>query len=90
MVERNTKKLLLEALNKTGDNPEDVNCMYSRGFLHYDEGPPPMKNWPSCLGANLPEGELSVLFCYSEKYSYRLVRKGKGPQIETSPNTDPS
>jgi len=29
MIERNIKKLLLEALNETGDNPEDVSCVYA-------------------------------------------------------------
>ena len=83
MIERNTRKLLLEALIKTGDNPEDVSCMYSKGFLRYKGGPVPMRP-PSCLAANLPDGELDVLFCHSEKYNYKLVKTGKGPQIETS------
>ena len=82
MVERNTKKLLLEALNKTGDNPEDVSCVYSRSFP-YDEGPLPLI--PSCLAANLPEGELLALHCRSKKYVYTLVKTGKGPQIKIRP-----
>ncbi len=80
MIERNTKKLLLEDLIKTGDNPEDVSCMYSKGFLRYEGGPLPMM--PSCLAANLPAGELAVLICHSEKHRYKLVRKE--PEIETS------
>ncbi len=85
MVERNTKKLLLEALNKTGDNPEDVRCVYSSDFLRYDgRGPVPMM--PSCLAADLPEGELAVLFCRGKWYNYELVKTDKGPQIETSLN----
>ncbi len=84
MVERNIKKLLFDALTKTGDNLEDVSCMYSKGFLSYDGrgGPAPMM--PSCLAADLIEGELFVLHCHSKKYNYKLVKTGKGPQIETS------
>ncbi len=84
MIERNTKKLLLEALNKTGDNPEDVNCMYSSGFLRYEGGPLP--RMPSCLAANLPEGELAILFCHSKKYNYSLVKTDREIKIETSLN----
>jgi len=83
MVERNTRKLLLEALNKTGENPEDVGCMYSRGFLRYDGALPTM---PSCLAANLPEGELDVLLCHSKKYNYKLVKTDREIKIETSLN----
>ena len=90
MIERNTKELLLEALNKTGENPKDVSCMYSKGVLRYEAGVPlPMFNWP-CLAANLPEGDLAVLFCHSKKYSYELVKTDRGFKIETYPNTDPS
>ena len=81
MVERNTRKLLLEALNKTGENPEDVSCMYSRGFLRYDGGP-----LPTCSAADLPEGELAVLLCHSKKYNYKLVRTDREIKIETSMN----
>ncbi len=84
MVERNIKKLLLEALNKKGDNPEDVSCMYSGGFLRYEGGPLPMM--PSCLAANLPEGELAVLICHSEEYVYKLIKTDKEIKIETSIN----
>ncbi|MFB3141451.1 MAG: hypothetical protein ACE1Z2_01460, partial [Acidobacteriota bacterium] len=30
MVERNIKKLLLEGLKETGDDPEEVTCHYRR------------------------------------------------------------
>ncbi len=80
MVEENTRNLLLEALTKTGENPEDVSCVY---FFDYNGGSTASDN-VLCLATKLPECELAFLFCYSEKYSYRLVRKGKGPQIETS------
>ncbi len=89
MIEGNTKILLLEALNKTGDNPKDVTCMYSRGFFRYEGVRLPMVKWP-CLAANLPEGELGVLFCHSKKYNYNLVDTDREIKIETSPNTDPS
>jgi hypothetical protein len=82
MVERNIKKLLLEAVNKTGDNPEDVSCMYSGGFLRYEGGPLPMM--PSCLAANLPEGELAVLICHSEEYVYKLIKTDTEIKIETT------
>jgi len=59
MIERNIKKLLLERLEETGDDPNDVQCIYSIGF-------------PLHVGV---EGELSVLSCYSEKHRYKLVRK---------------
>ncbi len=84
MIERNTKNLLLEALNKTGENPEDVSCMYSTGFLRYGGGPLP--TMPSCLAANLPEVELAVLLCHSKKYNYKLVRTDREIKIETSSN----
>jgi hypothetical protein len=79
MLERNIKKLLLNAIKETGDNPKDVKCIYSIGFpLHIGVDPPEQK----CLASDLPEGDLSVLTCYSEKHRYKLVRKE--PQIETS------
>ncbi len=84
MIERNTRKLLLEALIKTGDNPEDVSCMYSKGFLRYEGGPLPMM--PSCLAANLPAGELAVLICHSEEYVYKLIKTDREIKIETSLN----
>ncbi len=84
MIERNTKKLLLEALIKTGDNPEDVSCMYSKGFLRYEGGLLPMM--PSYLAANLPAGELAVLICHSEEYVYKLIKTDREIKIETSLN----
>lgn len=84
MVEQNTRKLLLEALNKTGENPEDVSCMYSRDLLRDEGGPLP--TMPSCSAADLPEGELAVLLCHSKKYNYKLVKTDREIQIETSLN----
>ncbi len=82
-----TKKLLFEALDRTVDSPEDVECIYSRSWPPAG-GPVPMM--PQCLAADLPEGELLVLRCHSKKYNYKLVKTDTGPQIETSPITDPS
>jgi len=90
MIERNIKKLLLEALNETGDDPEKVECLYSStGWPVYVPGTPvPMT--PKCSASDLPNGELLTLFCHSKKHFYHLVKTNKGPQIKTSPNTDPS
>jgi len=85
MVEQNTRKLLLEALNKTGDNPEDVSCVYSWSFLSYDGRGGPVPTMPQCSAADLPEGELFVLHCHSKKYNYKLVKTGKGPQMKIRP-----
>ncbi len=89
MVERNTKKLLLKALNKKGDNPEDVQCSYSKGWpVYVPDTPVPMM--PKCSASDLPDGELLTLFCYSKKHFYHLVNTDREIKIETSPNTDPS
>ncbi len=79
-MERNAKKLLLEALEGTGDSPEDVGCIYSRSW------PPaggPMPMMPQCSAADLPEGELLVLRCRSEKYVYTLVKADTETKIKT-------
>jgi len=78
MIERNIKKLLLEALNETGDDPEEVECHY---FGHPLPGTPiPMK----CSASSLPEGDLSVLSCISEKFIYKLVKTDTEIKIERS------
>jgi len=84
MIERDTRKLLIKALNKTGDNPEDVNCVYSRSFLSYDGRGGPAPTMPQCSAADLPEGELLVLRCRSEKYVYTLVKTDTETKIKTS------
>ncbi len=81
-VERYAKKLLLEALEKTGDSLEDVRCMYSRRWLDYGEGLEP--TMPKSSAADLPEGELSVLVCYSKEYVYELVKKDTESKIKTT------
>ncbi len=53
-------------------------------FLRYEGGPLP--TMPSCLAANLPEGELAVLLCHSKKYNYKLVKTDSEIKIETSLN----
>ncbi len=76
-----TKKLLLEALERTGDSPEDVSCIYSSSVWP-PAGPVPMM--PQCLAADLPEGELPVLRCRSEKYVYTLVKTDTETKIKIS------
>ncbi len=82
-LERNTKKLLHEALEKTGDSPQDVRCMYSRRWLDYKNGLEP--TMPKSSAADLPEGELSVLVCYGKEYVYELVKKDTESKIKTTP-----
>jgi hypothetical protein len=75
------KTLLIETLDRTGDSPEDVSCVYSRSW------PPeggPMPTMPRCSAADLPEGELAVLRCRSKKYIYTLVKTDVGIKIKTS------
>ncbi len=72
--EQNIKKLLFEALEKTGDKPEDVRCMFSRRWPDRQSGP--MPTMPQSSAADLPEGELSVLFAYSKQYVYTLDKAG--------------
>ena len=84
MVERNIKKLLFDALNKTGDNPEDVSCVYA-----FDNNGG-STDAVLCLATKLPECELAFLFCISKKYNYKLVQTDREIKIETSPKTDPS
>ncbi len=82
MTERNIKRLLLEALNETGDDPKDVSCVYSRRWPDHRKGLMPML--PHSSATDLPEGELSVLFCYSKKYAYALVKTDTEIKIVTS------
>ena len=82
MVEENTRNLLLEALTKTGENPEDVSCVY---FFDYNGGSTASDN-VLCLATKLPECELAFLFCSSKKYNYELVRTDREIKIETALN----
>jgi len=85
--EQSIKKLLLETLEKTGDKPESVRCMFSRRWPDRQSGPLP--TMPQCSAANLPDGELSVLFAYSKKYVYTLDKSGtKGVTIKASTDVD--
>ncbi len=86
--ERTIKKLLLEALEKTGDKPEDVRCMFSRRWPDRQSGP--MPTMPQSSAADLPEGTLSVLFAYSTKYVYTLDKTdSEGATIKTSTDSEP-
>ncbi len=76
-----TKKLLIEALESTSESPEEVSCIYSRGWPPAG-GPVPMM--PQCSAADLPEGELLVLRCRSEKYAYTLVKTDTETKIKIS------
>ncbi len=82
MTAMDTKKLLFEALNRTGESPEDVSCMYSRRWLDYKKGLEP--TMPKSSAADLPEGELSVLVCYGKEYVYELVKDTES-KIKTTP-----
>ncbi len=81
MTATDTKKLLLEALGRTGDSPEDVHCIFSSSVWP-PAGPVPMI--PQCSAADLPEGELLVLRCRSEKYVYTLVKADTETKIKIS------
>ncbi len=85
--ENNIKKLLLEALEKTGDKPEDVRCMFSRRWPDRQSGPLP--TMPQSSAADLPEGDLFVLFAYSKRYVYTLDKTDpSGVKIKTSTDVD--
>ena len=80
MTATGTKKLLFEALESTGDSPEDVHCIYSRSWPPKGD---PMPTMPQCPAADLPEGELLALRCRSEKYVYALVKTDTETKIKT-------
>ncbi len=77
----NIKKLMLDLIKETGEDPNDVQCLYNTGFPPYIPNVDPTQK---CLASDLPDGNLSVLICYSEKHRYRLVRKGKESEIKHS------
>ncbi len=85
MVERNIKKLLLEALNETGDDPEKVECIYYIRPPYFPGAPVQVMH--KCLAAGLPECDFSALSGGSEKYLYRLVKTTKEIKIETYTRT---
>jgi hypothetical protein len=80
-MEKNPKNLLMEALEKTGDHPEDVVCIYSKVWPPAGEPAPKM---PQCSAADLPDGELMVLRCRSDKHVYTLVKTDTETKIKTS------
>jgi len=81
MVEGNIKKLLLEELKKTGDDPEKVDCNYSRR-VYISGALVPMMQESSA--SSLPDGELLTLVCHSKKHSYELVKTDTETKIKTS------
>ncbi len=81
MIERNIKKLLIDKLKETGDDPENVQCTY---FIRPPYFPgAPVKLMHKCLAAGLPECNFSSLSGDSEKYVYRLVKTNNEIKIET-------
>ena len=83
-IERDIKKLLFEALKETGDNPEDVSCIYSGRSIDLQRRSPTPSGMSQCSATELPESELTALFCYNRKHVYRLVKKDTAIKIETS------
>ncbi len=85
--ENNIKKLLLEEREKTGDKPQDVRCMFSRRWPDRQSGPLP--TMPQSTAADLPEGDLCVLFAYSKQSVYTLDKTdAEGVKIKTSSDVD--
>ncbi len=80
-MEKNAQNLLMEALEKTGDRPEDVVCIYSSVWPPAGD---PVPKMPESSADDLPEGELVVLRCRSEKYVYTLVKMDTETKIKTS------
>ena len=85
MLERNIKKLLIDKLMETGDDPENVKCNYVGHPPYIPGAPPPMPEEGSAT--SLPEGDFSVLSCTSEEYIYTLVKTDKEIKIERSTRT---
>ena len=63
--------------------------MFSRRWPDLQSSPLP--TMPQSSAADLPEGELSVLFAYSKKYVCTLDKTGtEGVTIKTSTDIDPA
>jgi len=88
MIARNIKKLFLDKLKETGDDPENVKCIYFRRPSYFPNAP--VRLMHKCLASNLPKGDFSVLSGDSGKYIYRLVKTGKEIKIETFTRTEQS
>ncbi len=88
MVARHIKKLFLNKLKETGDDPENVKCTYFIWPPYFPGAPVQLRQ--ECLAAGLPECDFSALSGNSEKYIYKLVKTDREIKIETSLNTDPS
>ncbi len=85
MVARHIKKLFFDKLKETGDDPENVKCIYFIRPPYFPGAPVQLMN--KCLAAGLPECDFSALSGNSEKYIYKLVKTTKEIKIETSPRT---
>jgi len=81
-IEDSTKKLLFAKLNETGDNPEDVTCIYIIQWPTPTDLPQLKKQ---CSAANLPEGKLKTLDASSKKNVYKLVKTDTEIRIDTKP-----
>ena len=81
-IEDSTKKLLFAKLNDTGDNPEDVTCIY---IIQWPTRTGPPQLTKQCSAANLPEGNLASFEGDSKKYSYKLVKTDTEIRIDTKP-----
>jgi len=81
MLERNIRKLFFDKLKETGDDPENVECIYFRRPPYFPGAPVQLMN--KCLASNLPKGDFSTLSGDSGKYIYRLVKTNKEIKVET-------
>ena len=75
------QKLFLDKLKETGDDPENVECIYFRRPPYFPGAPLQLEH--KCLASDLPKGNFSTLSGGSEKYVYRLVKTSKEIKIET-------
>ena len=85
MVSRHIKNLFLDKLKETGDDPENVECIYYIRPPYFPGAPVQLMN--KCLAAGLPECDFSALSGGSEKYIYRLVKTDTEIKIETTART---
>jgi len=85
MGARHIKKVFLDKLKETGDDPENVKCTY---FIRPPYFPgAPVQLMHKCLAAGLPECDFSSLSGDSEEYVYKLINTDKEIKIETYTRT---
>jgi len=82
MVARNIKKLFLNKLKETGDDPQKVECVYFIRPPYFPGAPVQLMN--KCFAVSLPECDFSALSGGSEKYIYQLVKTSTEIRIETT------